>query len=32
MSGTTRSGISTTCADGGPGGAAGCGTVFRFTP
>jgi site-specific recombinase XerD len=31
--GTTRSGGAvTTCDDGGPGGAAGCGTLFRVTP
>ena len=31
--GTTRSGgTSTTCSDGGPGGASGCGTVYELTP
>ncbi len=31
--GTTRSGgTSRTCADGGPGGALGCGTVYQLTP
>lgn len=31
--GTTRSGgAGTDCSDGGPGGAAGCGTVFRLAP
>jgi uncharacterized repeat protein (TIGR03803 family) len=31
--GTTRSGgVSTTCSDGGPGGATGCGTLFEVTP